>query len=267
MIADEIRDIFDKDPSENSDRELLKSIISFLDLTTLEGTDNDGSVECLCNKALKTGEMGLLLPAAVCVYPPFVRKAKRLLSGTDIKIATVTGFFPSGQAPLFLKLEEVRYALGEGADELDFVVSRGKLLEGEDTFVHDEIAAVRELAGNIQLKVILEPGELVKPGIIRKASRIAIAAGADFIKTSTGKFVPAATEEAAYVMLNVIKEHYLMTGDKKGFKPAGGISEPIQALRYYILVKNIAGIEWLTKDLFRIGASRLADNLVKEILT
>lgn len=267
MIKEKIRKIFNDEPPENPDKELLRQLISFLDLTTLEGNDNKNSIDRLCNRAMELGEMGLPEPAAICVYSPFVRKAKELLSGTDILVAAVTGFFPSGQAPLFLKLEEVRFALDEGADELDMVISRGKLLEGEENFVFDEIAAIRQAAGNIHLKVILETGELKTPEVIRKASEIAIAAGADFIKTSTGKSVPAATEEAAYVMLQVIKEHYLGTGDMKGFKPAGGISDPLQAMRYYILVKQIAGKEWLTKDLFRIGASRLADNLVKEIFT
>jgi deoxyribose-phosphate aldolase len=251
--------------SDQFDKALLKQIISLLDLTTLEGTDNEITIENLCQRALGIGEKGLPMPAAICIYPPFVRKAKQLLSGTDIRIATVTGFFPSGQAPLFLKTEEVKFAIGEGADELDMVISRGKLLEGEDAFVYDEIAAIREIAVNKRLKVILETGELKVPEMIRKASEIAIAAGADFIKTSTGKYLPASTEEAASTMLNVIREQFIKTGRKTGFKPAGGIADPLQAIRYFTLVKQILGEDWLTKDLFRIGASRLADNLMKEI--
>ena len=252
--------------SDQFDITLLKRIISLLDLTTLEGTDNEITIENLCQRALVFGEKGLPMPAAICIYPPFVRKAKQLLSGTDIRIATVTGFFPSGQAPLFLKIEEVKFAIGEGADELDMVISRGKLLEGEDAFVYDEIAAIREVAVNKNLKVILETGELKVPEMIRKASEIAIAAGADFIKTSTGKYLPASTEEAASIMLNVIREQFIKTGRKTGFKPAGGIADPLQAMRYFTLVKQILGEDWLTKDLFRIGASRLADNLMKEIV-
>jgi deoxyribose-phosphate aldolase len=247
-------------------KELLKRILSLLDLTTLEGTDNGITIENLCKKALGIGARGLPMPAAICVYPPFIRKAKQLLAETDIRIAAVTGFFPSGQAPLFLKIEEVKFAIGEGVDELDMVISRGKLLEGEYAFVFDEIAAIREEAGNKHLKVILETGELKDPDIIRKASEIAIAAGADFIKTSTGKFLPAATEEAAFIMLHVIREHFLKTARRIGFKPAGGISDSLQAMKYLTLVQQILGEEWLTKDLFRIGASRLADNLVNEII-
>ena len=267
MLDKEIQSIFNKEPAGNPGKELLMQLISFLDLTSLEGIDNEGSIQRLCSKALEIGEKGRIFPAAVCVYSPFVRKAKQYLSGTGVRVATVTGFFPSAQAPLFLKLEEVKFAVGEGADELDMVISRGKMLEGEEAFVYDEIAAVRELASGIHLKVILETGELKSSGIIRKASEIALSAGADFIKTSTGKSIPAATEEAAYVMLKVIREHFINTGEKRGFKPAGGISDPLQAMRYYILVNQIAGPEWLTRDLFRIGASRLADNLVKELLS
>ena len=267
MFEKEIRTIFKNQSPENPGKDLLIQLISFLDLTTLEGTDNDESIVRLCQKALAMGEKGLPFPAAVCVYSPYIKRVKQLLSETKIKTATVTGFFPSAQAPLFLKLEEVKFAVGEGADELDMVISRGKLLEGEETYVFDEIAAIRDLAQNIHLKVILETGELKTPELIRKASEIAIAAGADFIKTSTGKSIPAVTEEAAYIILKVIKEHYLKTGIKKGFKPAGGISNPIQAMKYYLMIKHISGEEWLTSDLFRIGASRLVDNLLKEILT
>jgi deoxyribose-phosphate aldolase len=251
--------------SDQFDKEVLKKILSLLDLTTLEGTDNVMTIENLCNKALGIGAKGFPMPAAVCVYPTFIRQAKQLLSGTGIRIATVTGFFPSGQSPLFLKIEEAKFAVGEGADELDMVISRGKLLEGDDDFVFDEIAAIREAAGNKHLKVILETGELKSTEMIRKASEIAIAAGADFIKTSTGKCQPAATEEAASIMLTVIQDHFQKTGCRIGFKPAGGIADPLQAIRYMNLVNHIMGEEWLTKDLFRIGASRLADNLIYEI--
>jgi len=243
----------------------LRTLLSCIDLTTLEGSDNTARIVELCRKACSFGESGLPLPAAVCVYPPFVKLAKNQLKGTDIRVAAVAGAFPSGQSPLAVRLEEVRYTVNEGADEIDMVISRGRLLEGDERYVFDEIAAIREVCKEVHLKVILETGELKTPALIRKASEIAIAAGADFIKTSTGKIQPAATEEAVGIMLKVIREHYKKTGKKTGIKPAGGISEPKQALQYYLLTKRILGTDWLNKNLFRIGASRLADGLAREI--
>jgi deoxyribose-phosphate aldolase len=240
-------------------------LLSCIDLTTLEGSDNTARIVELCRKACSFGESGLPLPAAVCVYPPFVGLAKNQLKGTGIRVAAVAGAFPSGQSPLAVRLEEVRYTINEGADEIDMVISRGRLLEGDESYVFDEIAAIREVCKEVYLKVILETGELKTPALIRKASEIAIAAGTDFIKTSTGKIQPAATEEAIEIMLEVIREQYEKTGKKTGIKPAGGISEPKQALQYYLLTKRILGADWLNKNLFRIGASRLADGLAREI--
>jgi deoxyribose-phosphate aldolase len=243
----------------------FRTLLSCIDLTTLEGSDNHASIIELCRKACSFGESGLPLPAAVCIYPPFVRVAKKHLQGTDIRVATVAGAFPSGQSPLSVRLEEVRYSVNEGADEIDMVISRGRLLEGDENYVFDEIAAIREVCKEVHLKVILETGELRSRALIRKASEIAIAAGADFIKTSTGKIQPAATEEATEIMLEVIREQVEKTGKKTGIKPAGGISEPLQALQYYRLVERILGAGWLNKNLFRIGASRLADGLALKI--
>ena len=243
----------------------FRTLLSCIDLTTLEGTDNNGRIVELCRKACSFGESGLPLPAAVCVYPPFVRLAKKQLKGTDIRVAAVAGAFPSGQSPLSVRLEEVRYTINEGADEIDMVISRGRLLEGDESYVFDEIAAIREVCKEVYLKVILETGELKSPALIRKASEIAIAAGTDFIKTSTGKIQPAATEEAMEIMLEVIREQYEKSGKKIGIKPAGGISEPDQALQYYLLTKRILGTSWLNKNFFRIGASRLADRLAEKI--
>jgi deoxyribose-phosphate aldolase len=260
-----IDDILSAEPQVLSDKNIMKDIFSFIDFTTLEGSDNNAKIVQLCNKASSFYEQGVPLPAAVCIYPTFVRSAKKLLSGTGIKVAAVTGCFPSGQAPLFLKIEEVKYAVEEGADEIDFVISRGKLLEGNEQYIYDEVSSVKEIIKNIHLKVILETGELQTADNIRKASEIAISAGADFIKTSTGKYLPAATEYAAFIMLNVINDYFVKTGHKIGFKPAGGIATPRQAIRYYMLVRHLLGKDWLTKDLFRIGASRLADHLRDEI--
>ncbi|MCX6245665.1 MAG: deoxyribose-phosphate aldolase [Bacteroidetes bacterium] len=242
-----------------------RAILSCIDLTTLEGSDNTEKIVQLCRKAISFGQSGLPFPAAVCVYPLFVRLAKKELDGTGIRVAAVAGAFPSGQSPLELRVKEVVYAVQEGADEIDMVISRGRMLEGDEKFVFDEIAAIREAAKDIHLKVILETGELKKPDLIRRASEIAISAGADFIKTSTGKIQPAATEEAMQIMLEVIRDHHEKTGRRIGIKPAGGISEPEQALRYYKMTEQILGTAWLDKDLFRIGASRLADALAKEI--
>lgn len=243
----------------------FRTLLSCIDLTTLEGSDNTVRIVELCRKACSFGESGLPLPAAVCVYPPFVRLAKNQLKGTGIRVAAVAGAFPSGQSPLAVRLEEVRYTVNEGADEIDMVISRGRLLEGDESYVFDEITAFREVCKDVHMKVILETGELRSPALIRKASEIAIAAGTDFIKTSTGKIQPAATEEAMEIMLEVIREHYEKSGKKIGIKPAGGISEPGQALQYYLLTERILGTGWLNKNLFRIGASRLADGLAQKI--
>ncbi|MBE9480850.1 MAG: deoxyribose-phosphate aldolase [Bacteroidetes bacterium] len=248
--------------------EAYKKILSLIDLTTLEGSDTEKKIISLCNKAkgYKLKGKGIPNVAAVCVYPPFVKIAKKNLEDTGIKVASVAGAFPSGQSPLFVKIEEVKYAINEGADEIDMVISRGKFLEGNYQEVFDEIAAIKDVCGDKHLKVILETGELESLKNIRKASEIAINAGADFIKTSTGKISPAATEPAFIVMLDTIKEYYEKTEKMIGVKPAGGISEPWQALNYLVLVKDILGDKWLNKNYFRIGASRLADKILTEIL-
>jgi deoxyribose-phosphate aldolase len=264
-IENLIDDLLADEPEVLIDQKIMRSIFSCIDLTTLEGSDHNEKIVQLCNKAISFAEQRLPLPAAVCVYPSFVRSAKKLLSGTGISVAAVTGYFPSGQAPLGLKMEEVKYTVDEGADEIDFVISRGKFLEGNDQYIYDEISTVKAFIKTIHLKVILETGELRTTENIRKASEIAISAGADFIKTSTGKVLPAATEHAAFIMLHVINDFYLKTGRKIGFKPAGGIVNPQQAIRYYILVRHLLGTSWLAKDLFRIGASRLVDNLSGEL--
>ena len=249
------------DRSEN-----LKKIISLLDLTTLEGTDNDERISSLCNKALSLEKYGLPLPAAVCVYPPFVRLAKKIVTGSGIHVASVAGAFPSGQLPLHLRLSECEYAVSEGADEVDMVISRGAFLAGNHQCVIDEVAAMKQACGNVHLKVILETGELGTSDNIKLASELAIRGGADFIKTSTGKIQPAASPEAMLTMLQVIKKEYAESGRRIGIKPAGGISTPDQALLYFLMVKQINGDEWLSNTLFRIGASRLADAIISELI-
>lgn len=242
----------------------IQHIIGFIDLTSLEGKDNEKSIKKLCEKALQKYE-NIPSVGAVCVYPTLVRIAKRELQNSNIKIASVAGAFPSGLSPLKIKLQEVKFALDEGADEIDMVISRGKFLENNFCEVHDEIAAIKEVCGNKTLKVILETGELITTENIKKASEIAIEAGADFIKTSTGKIPISATIPAVEVMLNCIKIHYQKTNKKIGIKPSGGIKDVKTAMEYLSLTSKILGDEWLTPSLFRFGASSLYDAVLAEL--
>lgn len=245
----------------------IRMALSMIDLTTLEGADTPGKVRQMCFKSAHLTERIADVPnvAAVCVYPTLVAEAKRALKGTPIRVASVATAFPAGQSPLNLKIEETRFAAGEGADEIDMVIARGALLSGDTNRVFDEISAIKEACGKALLKVILETGELGSYARVRQASEIAIAAGADFIKTSTGKIVPAATMPDTLVMLYAIRDHYLNTGKRIGMKPAGGISDTKTALHYLIMVREVLGEEWLTPDLFRFGASRLANDLLMQL--
>jgi len=242
----------------------LLKLLGVLDLTTLEGSDTEAKVIALCRKAAFSKLTGNYPDsAAVCVYPSLVKVAVRELKGTGIHVASVAGAFPSGQSGLHIKLEEVKYAIGEGADEIDTVISRGKLIEGADNEVYDELCAIREMCGNTHLKVILETGELPTVALIRKASELAILSGADFIKTSTGKISVGATPVAFLVMLDTIHEYLEKTGKSIGIKPAGGIRTPEQALVYVQLLTKMLGEQWFQKNYFRIGASSLADDILK----
>ena len=245
---------------------IYSRILSLIDFTSLDGTDSDKSTISLCLKAIHFGEQGLPVPAAVCVFSPFVKIACRELSGTGILVATVAGGFPHGQSPIQAKLEEVSFAIDQGADEIDIVFSRGAFIAGNHQHVYDEIAVIREYCQEQTLKVILETGELVSPGLIADASDLALRAGADFIKTSTGKIPEGATEEGVTTMLERIRKFHESTGLIRGIKPSGGISEPECALALYNLVSSILGEAWLSKDRFRIGASRLAGKLAEKIL-
>jgi deoxyribose-phosphate aldolase len=226
-------------------------------------------VKQLCYKAAHVHDAlpGVPHVAAVCVYPTLVRLAKEQLNGTGINVAAVATGFPSGQYPLAVKLEDTRYAVGEGADEIDMVISRGHFLAGEYNYVFDEIAQVKEACAHAHLKVILETGELGTYDQVRKASDLAMHAGADFIKTSTGKVVPAATLPVTLVMLEAIRDFYHATGKKIGMKPAGGIANAKQAIHYLIVLRETLGQDWLTPDLFRLGASRLANDILMQIAT
>jgi deoxyribose-phosphate aldolase len=245
----------------------LKLAISMMDLTTLEGKDTPGKVLSLCRKARMPleSEPSIGSCAAVCVYPNLVRTARAALAGSTVKIASVATAFPSGLSPLSVKLDDVRRAVEFGADEIDMVIDRGAVLSGDYDRVFDEIAATKEACGTAHLKVILETGELRTYDIVRKTSELAIAAGADFIKTSTGKVQPAATPPVTLVMLEVIREHYYATGRRVGMKPAGGVRTAKQALHYLVIVKETLGDAWLTPNLFRFGASALLNDVLMQL--
>ena len=245
----------------------LKLCIAMMDLTTLEGSDTPGKVETLCQKARQpiTTRDDVPMVAAVCVYPPMVPIAKAALAGTNVKVAAVATYFPSGQASLAERLDEVRRTVEAGADEIDMVISRGDFLQGRYDKVHDEITRTVEACGDAHLKVILETGELQTLDKVRLASDIAMEAGAHFIKTSTGKVQPAATLPVTLVMLEAIRDYFQRTGRMVGMKPAGGIRESKLALKYLVLVKETLGDAWLDPDWFRFGASALLNDVLMQL--
>lgn len=245
----------------------LKLALNMIDLTTLEGKDTDGKVKQLCYKAMHLYDAypGLPTVAAICVYPSMVAVAKKALTGSNVKVAAVATAFPSGQSSRDVKIRDTKFAVQQGADEIDMVISRGKFLQGEYNFVFDEIAAVKEACGTARLKVILETGELVTYDNVRRASEIAMYAGADFIKTSTGKIQPAATMPVTLVMLEAIRDFYYRTGKKIAMKPAGGISKAKAALHYLVMVQETLGNDWLNNEWFRFGASSLANDVLMQL--
>lgn len=246
----------------------LRTAVSMVDLTTLEGKDTPGKVASLCQKARSPHEDPDIPPvAAVCVYPAMVRHAARHLADTAIKVASVATAFPSGQAPLRTRLAEVKAAVGDGADEIDMVINRGAFLAGEFARVQDEVAAVREACGEATLKVILEVSELETYDNIRAASFLAmrVLRPGDFIKTSTGKTSLNATLGNNQVMLEAIRDFYLAAGTPIAMKPAGGIRTAKQALQFLIAVKETLGDEWLNNTRYRFGASSLLNDLLRQI--
>ncbi len=246
----------------------LKLILSMIDLTTLEGADTEGKVRQLCTKAKHLHDALPDIPhvAAVCVYPTLVRIARRELGNAKINVAAVATGFPSGNYPQDVKIADTKYAVEEGADEIDMVISRGRFLSGDYNYVFDEIAAVKEACGKAHLKVILETGELGTLDEVRKASDIAMYAGADFIKTSTGKVQPAATQPVTLVMLEAIKDFYYATGKKIGMKPAGGIATAKIALQYLVMLRETLGQDWMNPEMYRFGASRLANDILMQLV-
>jgi len=255
-IRDRIEEIRNQ-PLENfsSEKEAIRFALHCIDLTTLEGNDNTKKIEQLCKNAI------CYETAAVCVYPVFVSQAKQLLKNSSIKVASVAGAFPHGHLPIEFKVAEVEYAVVQGADEIDMVISRGSFLEEKYEIVFNEIAAIKKACQHAHLKVILETGELIEPELIYKASILAMHAGADFIKTSTGKTATNATPEAFLVMLDAIYQFYNETKKKIGIKPAGGITDVNMTLLYLKLLEKTLNINWLSDSFLRIGASRLASYL------
>lgn len=252
--------------------------ISMCDLTTLEGADTPGRVRQMCMKARNPVPPDLIEPylakrnlgpvpsvAAVCVYPSMVKTAVEALRGSGIQVASVSTAFPSGQAPMQVKIDDTTFAVEQGATEIDMVINRGAFLSGDYQTVFNEIVQIKRVCGDAHLKVILETGELASYDQVRLASEIAMEAGADFIKTSTGKVTPAATLPVTLVMLQAIQDYYKRTGRKVGMKPAGGIRTAKQAIHYLCMVNETLGSDWLTPDLFRFGASALLNDLLKQV--
>jgi deoxyribose-phosphate aldolase len=245
----------------------LDLAVRMTDLTTLEGADTPGKVAALASKAIRPDPSDLSVPsvAALCVYPNLVPTAVERLGDSGVKVASVATAFPSGQSPLEGKLDEVRWVVQRGADEVDMVIDRGAFLSGRYAKVYDEIVKVKEASGEAHLKVILETGELGTYDNVRRASLLAIAAGADFIKTSTGKLSSAATLPVALVMLEAIRDVFEETGRRVGFKPAGGIRNAKQAVQHLVLVHETLGVDWLTPDLYRFGASSLLNDILMQL--
>jgi deoxyribose-phosphate aldolase len=245
----------------------LELAVRMTDLTTLEGADTPGKVAALVSKAVRPDPSDASVPsvAAVCVYPNLVPTAVERVRGSDVNVASVATAFPSGQSPLEVKLEEVRWVVEQGADEVDMVVDRGAFLAGRYAKVYDEIVQVKQASGAAHLKVILETGELGTYDNVRRASLLAMAAGADFIKTSTGKLSSAATLPVALVMIEAIRDVYEETGRRVGFKPAGGIRSAKQAVQHLVLVHETLGVDWLTPDLYRFGASSLLNDILMQL--
>ncbi len=249
-----------------SKRSAIDLAIRMTDLTTLEGMDTPGKVKQLATKAVTPDPSDPSIPsvAAVCVYPARVRDAVEVVAGTGVRVAAVATYFPSGQAPLDVKLADTRAAVEAGADEIDMVIDRGAFHTGDHLKVYEEIVATKEACGPAHLKVILETGELGTYDNVRRASMLAMAAGADFIKTSTGKVVPAATREVTLVMLEAIRDFNALTGSVIGMKPAGGIRTTKDAIKYLVLLNETLGTTWMTPELFRFGASSLLNDLLMQ---
>ncbi len=265
-VKERVADLATRSIKTDSKLAALDLAIRMTDLTTLEGQDTPGKVRALCGKARNPDPRDPSVPqvAAICVYPDMVATAVEALRGTDIDIAAVATAFPSGRSSLDIKLADTMMAVEAGATEIDMVIDRGAFLAGRYMDVLEEVIAVKEACGDAHLKVILETGELVTYDNVRRASWIGLLGGGDFIKTSTGKVSPASTREVTLVMLEAVRDWQAMTGERRGVKSAGGIRTSKDAIRYLVLVKEVAGPEWLTPDLYRFGASSLLNDVLMQ---
>ncbi len=267
MVHQRVASLATRSIKRESKRAALELAIRMTDLTTLEGQDTPGKVRQLASKALRPDPSDPSIPsvAALCVYPSMVPHAAAVLAGSGVHLAAVATYFPSGQAPGESRVADVRSAVEAGADEIDMVIDRGAFLSGDFMKVFEDIVATKEACGDAHLKVILETGELGTYDNVRRASMLAMAAGADFIKTSTGKVAPAATREVTLVMFEAIRDFHALTGRRIGMKPAGGIRVAKDAIRYLVLLNETLGSEWMTPDLFRFGASSLLNDILMQI--
>lgn len=239
-------------------------IYSLLDITSLEGTDSKTSIRQFIEGIQSTADTVGWQPAAICLFPVFAVQAKEMLTNSGIKIACVAGAFPHGQLPLHMKANEVKFALDAGADEIDYVINRGRFLEDGAEYLFEEVSHIRQICGDKTLKVILETGELEKPELMKRAAAAAIRGGADFVKTSTGKYKESATPKSVEMLCEAVKDHFLRTGIKKGIKPAGGISSPEDAEKYITYISRGTGPDWIHPSTLRFGTSRLAQLLLNE---
>ncbi|MBP5393120.1 MAG: deoxyribose-phosphate aldolase [Bacteroidaceae bacterium] len=267
-IAAKVAEIIEKKVPENDTKEVKKFLMGSVELTTLKTTDSEESVLAFTEKVNEFEDTYPELPhiATICVYPCFAKIVSQSLEVEGVEVACVSGSFPSSQALIEIKTVETALALKDGATEIDIVMSVGKYLSGDYETLCDEISELKAICGDKKMKVILETGLLPSASDIKKASLLAMYAGADYIKTSTGKEKPAATPEAAYVMCQAIKEYYEKTGIQIGFKPAGGLNTVQDALIYYTIVKEVLGEKWLTNQWLRLGTSRLANLLLSEVI-
>ena len=268
IVADEVKKIIDKHFDENNTEDVYKFLFNTIDLTTLKATDSPQSVAAFTERvnAFDEEHPELKNVAAICVYPNFAQVVRTVLEVSDVDVACVSGAFPSSQSFIEVKVAETALAVDGGADEIDIVLNVGNFLDGDYEEVCDEISEQKDACRDARMKVILETGALKTAANIKAASILALYSGADFLKTSTGKEFAGASLEAAYVMCQAIKEYYEATGRMVGFKASGGVSTTADAVNYYTIVKEVLGEQWLTNEYFRIGASRLANNLLTDIL-
>ena len=266
-VAERVADLSTRSIKKDSKRAALDLIIRMIDLTTLEGKDTAGKVVQMAAKAIRPDPLDPLIPsvAAIVVYPNMVKYAVQATEGTSVRVASVATYFPSGLADTDLKVEETKRVVAAGADEVDMVINRGAFLSGEYFKVFDEIRRTKAASGDAHLKVILETGELGSLDEVRRASMLAMGAGADFIKTSTGKISPAATLPVTLVMLEAIRNFHDSTGVRVGMKPAGGIRTSKDAVKYLLVLNETLGEAWMTPDWFRFGASSLLNDVLMQI--